>query len=188
MLTRRKNQCQNLTNINKTNKAIYSSRIKPLIQNPHRPNIMKTKSLLLIIATIVAFSCSSPKKETAAVQEEPKEEVKTEEKGVFFKSPKNGAKVSSPVFIEMGVKGMEIKPAGMIEEGVGHHHILINQTSWPEGDIIPSSDTTLHFGKGQKSTSLDLEPGTYTLSLQLANGVHQSYGDDWATSIEITVE
>ena len=54
--------------------------------------------------------------------------------------------------------------------------------------MIPASDSTIHFGKGQTDTSLELEPGEYTISLQFANGVHASYGEDMAASIKITVE
>lgn len=152
--------------------------------------IMKIKQLsLFALIALFAISCSAPKKEAA--KEEPVaevKEVKEEEKGIFFKSPKDGATVSSPVFIEMGIKGMKVQAAGEVIEGTGHHHILINQTGWPQGEIIPKSDTTLHFGKGQKDASVELEPGEYTLSLQFANGVHQSFGEEWATSINITVE
>ena len=65
---------------------------------------------------------------------------------------------------------------------------MVNQASWPEGQVIPASDSTIHFGKGQTDTSLELEPGEYTISLQFANGVHASYGEDMAASIKITVE
>ena len=61
---------------------------------------------------------------------------------------------------------MQIEPAGQVKEGLGHHDILINQTSWPEGEIIPPSDTTIHFGKGQTETELTIEPGNYVISLQ----------------------
>ena len=88
----------------------------------------------------------------------------------------------------MGLEGMQIEPAGQVKEGFGHHHILINQTSWPEGEIIPPSDTTIHFGKGQTETELTLEPGNYVISLQFADGVHASYGASMAASINIVVE
>ena len=107
---------------------------------------------------------------------------------VFFKYPEDGATVGSPVYIEMGVEGMEIEPAGEVKEGYGHHHILINQTHWPVGEVIPMSDTTIHYGKGQTDTSLELAPGVYTLTLQFADGVHASYGPPMAASIKVTVE
>ena len=83
---------------------------------------------------------------------------------------------------------MQIEPAGQVKEGFGHHHILINQEFWPKGEVIPASDTTIHFGKGQTDTQLELAPGDYTISLQFADGVHTSYGPEMATSIKITVK
>lgn len=149
----------------------------------------------VFLGAVVAFglyACSSPKsdkQEETATQPEATEAVaETVSPRVFFKYPEDGASVSSPVFVEMGVEGMEIEPAGVVKEGFGHHHILINQASWPKGEVIPMSDTTIHFGKGQTDTTLELAPGEYTLSLQFADGVHSSYGPDMAASIKVTVK
>lgn len=152
---------------------------------------MKKVFLTLLAGTFLFASCGNKKstQESAMKEEKPAvEKVAKEEKGVFFKHPANGSTVASPVFIEMGVKGMQIEPAGQVKEGFGHHHILINQTGWPQGQVIPASDSTIHFGKGQTDASLELEPGEYTIALQFADGVHSSYGEEMATSIKITVE
>ncbi|UXX80204.1 DUF4399 domain-containing protein [Reichenbachiella carrageenanivorans] len=152
------------------------------------------KYLSIVLFSLIIFSCSSPNKSTeqtaepVADQTEIAEKVEADSAYVFFKSPADGATVASPVFVEMGVSGMQIEPAGQVKEGFGHHHILINQASWPEGEVIPMSDSTIHYGKGQTDTTLELEPGEYTLSLQFANGVHASYGEKMATSITVTVE
>ncbi len=111
-----------------------------------------------------------------------------EERGVFFKNLKNGDTVTSPVKVEMGVKGMTVQPAGEIVEGTGHHHILINMGSFETGKVIPNDETHRHFGKGQTETELELEPGEYKLTLQFADGAHQSYGPEMAASVNITVE
>ncbi len=108
--------------------------------------------------------------------------------GVYFKWPKDNTSVSSPLFVDMGLEGMEIEPAGKVNIGFGHHHILINQNYWPKGSVIPMSDSTLHYGQGQTDTTLDLPPGEYVLSLQFADGVHASYGQEMSSSIKIKVE
>lgn len=150
------------------------------------------KVLLGIIVAVSVWACSSPKTEgateTAATPEATETAAVAAKARVFFKYPENGATVSSPVFVEMGVEGMQIEPAGVVKEGFGHHHILINQESWTKGEVIPMSDSTLHYGKGQTDATLELVPGEYTLSLQFADGVHTSYGPDMATSIKITVK
>ena len=107
---------------------------------------------------------------------------------VFFKNIQDGARFTSPIQVEMGVQGMKIEPAGAVKAGYGHHHILINQTHIPKGEIIPQSDTTLHYGKGQETAEIELPPGKYVLSLQLADGVHASYGKELSASIEVYVE
>ena len=154
---------------------------------------MRMLSILLLFAAVLFAACESKKAATETSEPEVQEvteavEEPAEEPSVFFKHPAEGATVPSPVFIEMGVKGMQIEPAGEVKEGFGHHHILINQTSWPKGEIIPMSDSTIHFGKGQTDASLELAAGEYTISLQFADGVHASYGEGMAASISITVE
>ncbi len=156
---------------------------------------MKIFQISIIALVVVAAACTpSKKKEQSTEAEAPtaQSEVTTEptstEPKVFFKNITEGDTVSTPVYVEMGVEGMEIKPAGAIEEGSGHHHILINQSSWPEGQVIPASDSTIHFGKGQTETQLELEAGEYTISLQFANGAHQSYGEKMAASVKVVVK
>lgn len=153
-----------------------------------------TKFLPAIL--LFAFACggsgnqSEQATEEETMEETPSAETETAtvEPRVFFKYPEDGATVPSPVYIEMGVEGMEIEPAGEVKEGYGHHHILINQEFWPAGEVIPASDTTIHYGKGQTDASIELEPGEYVLSLQFADGVHSSYGKPMAASIKVTVE
>ncbi|MEM8896306.1 MAG: DUF4399 domain-containing protein [Bacteroidota bacterium] len=153
---------------------------------------MKSQMIIPIMA-ILLWSCGGSNQSQEQEAEAPESPVAeaVEEKvdpKVFFKYPEDGAIVGSPVYVEMGVEGMEIEPAGAVKEGFGHHHILINQTHWPLGEVIPMSDTTLHYGKGQTDTSLELEPGEYTLTLQFADGVHASFGEPMAASIKVTVE
>jgi hypothetical protein len=120
--------------------------------------------------------------------QKPQEMIVEKNKQVFFKWPKDGSTVASPVFIDMGLEGMIVEPAGKVKSGFGHHHLLINQKFWPEGSVIPTSDTTLHYGQGQTDTSIELDPGTYILSLQFADGVHASYGEKMSATIKINVE
>ena len=45
---------------------------------------------------------------------------------VYIVSPKDGAKVKSPVTVVFGLKGMGIAPAGIKLDNTGHHHLLID--------------------------------------------------------------
>jgi hypothetical protein len=94
---------------------------------------------------------------------------------VYFVEPQAGAEVSGPVKVVMGVKGIEIAPAGTEKPATGHHHILID-TDVPTGDAaqnpLPADDNVKHFGKGQTEASLTLSPGTHTLQLVVGDANH----------------
>jgi hypothetical protein len=109
-------------------------------------------------------------------------------KRVYFVEPKNGAVVSSPFKVVFGVSAMAIAPAGEIVADSGHHHLLINAGPVKEGETIPADETHLHFGKGQTETEVTLPPGKYKLTLQFANGAHQSYGKKMSKTIRVTVK
>ena len=145
--------------------------------------------IIIIFLIAITFSCSDKKKKESSLNNvNDIKDVDVISKKVFFKWPKDGSTVASPVFVDMGVEGMIIEPAGIVKEGYGHHHILINQKFWPEGEVIPTSDSTLHFGKGQTDASIELDPGRYIISLQFADGVHVSFGELMSESIQINVE
>ena len=83
---------------------------------------------------------------------------------------------------------MEVQPAGTMQDGSGHHHIVIDADPVAKGTLVPADDKHKHFGKGQTETELQLAPGQHTLQLQFANGVHLSYGEQMSSKITITVE
>ena len=108
---------------------------------------------------------------------------------VYFKNLKNGQTVKSPFKVEMGVKNIKVDSAGNIVAGEGHHHILIDAgDSVATGQVIPKDEQHMHFGKGQTSVTLTLPPGKHRLTLQLADGIHRSYGSQLSATIEVTVK
>jgi hypothetical protein len=107
---------------------------------------------------------------------------------VSFVEPLDGAVLSSPFKVRFGVEGMAVKAAGDMAGNTGHHHLLINQVAIKSGDSVPFDDFHLHFGKGQTEAELTLVPGTYTLTMQFANGAHQSYGSPMSKTIKVTVK
>lgn len=110
------------------------------------------------------------------------------DQAVHFIEPKNNATVGQEFTVKMGVKGMAIKPAGDMTPNTGHHHILVDEGPIRAGEVIPSSPSHLHFGKGQTKATISLTPGKHTLTLQFADGAHQSYGPVMRQSITINVE
>jgi hypothetical protein len=107
---------------------------------------------------------------------------------VDFVEPKNGATVTSPFKVAFGVTGMTVKPAGDMTANTGHHHLIINAESIPNGVVVPADATHIHYGKGQTETEVNLPPGKYKLTMQFANGAHQSYGPQLSKSIDVVVK
>ena len=107
---------------------------------------------------------------------------------VYIVSPKNGAKVKSPVTVVFGLKGMGIAPAGIKFDNTGHHHLLIDidlpaDLSQP----LAANEKSVHFGKGQTETSVTLPPGKHTLQLVLGDSLHIPH-DPAVYSKKITIE
>lgn len=152
--------------------------------------------IIVSIAVLTFTSCNQSHKENSQNSEDTTKATQAkadttavgeDRPGVYFVNLKDGDKLKSPVIIQMGVRGMTVEPAGKVDEGKGHHHIIIDGTFIEKGQVVPMDKTHLHFGKGQTVDTLKLAPGKHTLTLQFANGVHDSYGKDWSKTIGITV-
>jgi hypothetical protein len=108
---------------------------------------------------------------------------------VFFKNLKNGQSVTSPFKVEMGVSGIALDTAGSMAVNTGHHHLLIDAgDSIPMGTVVPKDSTHIHFGNAQTETTVTLPPGKHKLTLQLADGLHRSYGSQVAATITVDVK
>ena len=107
---------------------------------------------------------------------------------VDFATPRDGDTVTSPFMVRFVVKDMEVVPAGEVQPGTGHHHILIDVPPVADNSVIPADAQHKHFGKGQTETELTLPPGEHTLSLQFADGAHRSYGAAYRKTIRVTVK
>lgn len=113
---------------------------------------------------------------------------KPTEQKVYFLEPKDGAELKSPVKFMMKAEGVEVAPAGEVKLNSGHHHILINTDSIPEGMMVPFVEKkTYHFGKAQTEAEINLEKGEYEVELQFANGAHISYGPKLSSKIKFKV-
>ncbi|WP_246180322.1 DUF4399 domain-containing protein [Marinobacter changyiensis] len=109
---------------------------------------------------------------------------------VTILSPEDGASVTSPVTVEFGLEGMEVAEAGSDQENTGHHHLLVDLDELPPMDApLPSTDQIVHFGGGQTSTELELEPGEHTLQLIMGDSGHVPHEPPvMSEKITVTVE
>jgi hypothetical protein len=95
---------------------------------------------------------------------------------VYIISPKDGERISAPVTVQFGLRGMGVTRAGDTSPNVGHHHLLVDaQGELSAIDPIPTDRRHLHFGGGQTETTLDLPPGKHTLQLALGDAEHKLF-------------
>jgi hypothetical protein len=111
---------------------------------------------------------------------------------VFFEAPIEGKVITGPldngkiaVEVKMAAENIAIEPAGPVKEGSGHHHVLIDKAPLAKGTVVPKDEHNLHFGQAQTEATIALEPGKHTLTLQLADGIHRSYGEALAQTITV---
>jgi hypothetical protein len=107
---------------------------------------------------------------------------------VRFVMPTDGATVPPEFDVQMAATGLTVEPIGEIRPDAGHFHILIDAPFVEPGEVIPADETNLHYGAGQLTTTLSLEPGIYTLRLQMADGVHTALeGEQYQDELTIVV-
>ena len=114
-----------------------------------------SKKYIYILLTLIAFT-----------------QFIASEESVYFINIKDGDIVESPVFLQFGLSGKGVAPAGVAKENTGHHHLLINVDDLDLSKSIPSSENHLHFGGGQTETTIDLPSGEYQLQLVLGDMYH----------------
>jgi len=92
---------------------------------------------------------------------------------VYFISPSNGYIGSdSEIRIVFGIENFNILPAGSMGCNSGHHHLILNAELPNLSRPIPSSDSYIHFGRGQTETIINLKPGKHSLQLLLGDYAH----------------
>ncbi len=133
---------------------------------------MKTfEKIFLIIVTFVTFKAFGAER-------------------VFFIEPQNKANLAKTFHVKMGIEGRKICEAGKEpkDKNCGHHHILIDGKSIAKDQVIPNDPRHLHYGKGQTEADITLPAGKHTLTLQLADYAHRSYGEGLSQTIEVEVK
>lgn len=108
---------------------------------------------------------------------------------VYFAEPIDGSTVTSPVHVVMAARGVKVAPAGTMEEGTGHMHVMVDAPFVKAGKVIPNDEHHIHYGDGSTEADLDLKPGKHTLRLEFADGEHKAFkGDQYRDTVHITVQ
>ena len=96
----------------------------------------------------------------------------TPAESVSFTTPADGAQLAGGVKVEMAAKGLTIEPAGDVHDHAGHFHVIADDGCVAPGTAVPKDADHVHFGKGQTTGTIYLEPGTHELCLQAGDGAH----------------
>jgi hypothetical protein len=108
---------------------------------------------------------------------------------VHFVKPLDKEVVPSTFQVEFAVEGMTVSKAGELKAGTGHHHLIIDGKAVEKGQIVPKDETHKHFGDGATTTTVTLKPHmTHTLTMQFADGMHKSLGEEYSSTITVEVK
>lgn len=115
---------------------------------------------------------------------------------VVFMSPEDGGTypADTPVSFQFGLENYELGavPEEVVtaRDGVGHHHLGVNTDCLAAGETIPQGDESwVHFGSGNTTIDMQLEPGEHSFVLQLGDDLHVTQAaDGLCASVSITVE
>jgi hypothetical protein len=146
------------------------------------------KNILLLAVTLALFACSeqpsptdqpeSPAPPPTPAPQPASDAMSNLRKSApagavaYFISPENGARVTSPVRVLFGLKGMGVAPAGIDKAATGHHHLLIDTELANPNMPLPMDANHRHFGGGQTEVLLELAPGSHRLQLVLGDYLH----------------
>ena len=152
--------------------------------------------LLLPLAAFAACGGGEPGG-MAETEAEPAPEPVVEPSGpprVFFVAPEDGAILSADhdVEIEFGVENFTIAAAPEAasgeapREGVGHYHLGVGTGCAPAGEVVPEGDDRVHLADGSNRYTLQRQPGTYELSVQVLNDANEAQ-DGLCQTIDIEI-
>ena len=134
---------------------------------------------LLLFASLLGCGGQTDAPEPSEIEDEAR---------AYFVSPTDGATVPTTFPVLMNVEGLTLAPAGTLEDGSGHLHILVDADFIPPGQVIPNDVRHLHYGDASTETELTLPPGPHVLRLQFADGAHIALdGDAYRDEVRITV-
>ncbi len=120
------------------------------------------------LLSVILTACG-PRPAQEAVEEAP-----AAVPAVEILAPAAGDTITLPFTLRLSATGVTIAPAsGVREEGIGHHHLLINLDPTPDGEPIPAEPGYVHLGSGVSEYVLDSLPaGEHRIIAILAWGDH----------------
>ena len=152
-----------------------------------QPRGNRTLVACLVLLPLVAFTACGGGEPggMAETEAEPAPEPVAEPTGpprVFFVAPQDGDILSADhdVEIELGTENLTISAppdaasGEAPREGVGHYHLGVGTGCVPAGEMIPEGDDRVDFDDGSNRYTLQRQPGTYELTVQVANDANEA--------------
>ena len=79
----------------------------------------------------------------------------------------------SSVMVTLQVSGLTIAPAGTMDPGTGHHHLMVDRDLPVGGLPIPTFQGQVHLGAGQTEYEIEgLEAGEHMVIAVMGDGTH----------------
>ena len=104
--------------------------------------------------------------------------------------PADGATVGSSVLVMLEVSGLTIAPAGTMDPGTGHHHLVVDTDLPAAGAPIPSTPNVhIHMGQAQTEYEITgLAPGEHTVIAVVGDGAHMPLMPTVADTVRFVVQ
>lgn len=133
----------------------------------------------LMVSATACGGSSTPESQPATPAAEASHEGHTTPSRVFFVEPKDGATVGTDLKVQFGSEDFTIAavPPGEVSQvrpNTGHYHVAIDADCLPAGTVIPKAEPWVHFGKGDNTADLVLNPGTHKLTVQAGDDQHRT--------------
>lgn len=126
----------------------------------------KALSALLVPLTIVACGGDA---ETDAMPES------AEPAGtVTIVTPMDGAEIAGSTVTVQLSSDVDIRPAGDMSEGTGHHHLYLDADLTPPNEPVPTVEgSIIHMGDASSAYTFEgVEPGEHRIIAVVADGAH----------------
>ncbi len=144
-----------------------------------------TRFKAMAVSLLVLAACGdAPESESAS------EEGAVQAASVQIVEPADGATVGSSVLIRLEVAGLTIAPAGTMDPGTGHHHLVVDADIPAPGSPIPSTEGThIHMGQAQTEYEITgLAAGEHTVIAVVGDGAHMPLMPTVADTVRFVVQ
>ena len=142
-----------------------------------------------LILSVLGLACGGGDAPAEEAEVDP-QVATTTAASVRIVQPEDGATVPpGPVDVVFEVEGLDIVPAGTMDEGTGHHHLIVDAevVSWTE-PIGVEEGRYIHMGQAQTMFTVEgLTPGEHRFIAVVADGVHVPLDPPVTDTIHITV-